>query len=118
MEQTKCKFDVDDQKLIGRLDEIVDFSHGIPVKRVNVWIKSGELNSSLYSLMSTVRNANSLASVFMDLSLYGWTIDSVHIDPYDCSEVGFWISKRCGKYNTNITPEVVESLMGLTWGVE
>ena len=122
MEQTKCEFDVNYQKLIGRFDEIVDFSHRVPVKRVQMWIKSGESDSSLYSWMSTVCNADSLASVLMDSSLYGWTIDCADIHPYDCyvdcTAVEFYLSRRNGEYNTNITPELIEALMHLTWESE
>lgn len=115
MEQTKCEFDVNDQKLIDRLYKIVDFSHKVPVTLVQIWSNSGESDISLYSWMSTVRSADSLASVLMDLSLYGWTIDCVITSAEDCSEVEFCISRQDGKYNTNITSEVIEKLMGLTW---
>ena len=107
--------DVDNLKLMVSLDEIVDCSHRVPVKRVQIWIKSGESDSSLYSWMSTVCNVDSLAAVLMDSSLYGRTIDCVNINPYDCYEVEIHLSQWNGKYNTNITPEVVEKIMGLTW---
>ena len=115
MEQTKCEFDMNVQKLIGGCDEIVDCSYRIPVKRVQMWVKSAGSEHSLYGWMSTVRNVDSLAAVLMDLSLYGWMVDCVNINPDDCSEVEIYLSRWDGKYNTNITPEVVEKLMGLTW---
>ena len=108
-------FDVDNPKLMENLDKIVDCSHRVPVKCVQIWTKSSATSSSLYFRMSTVRNADELAAVLMDSSLYGRTIDCANINPYDCYEVEIHLSRCSGKYNTNITPEVVETLMGLTW---
>ena len=103
------------KRLLQELDYIVDCSYRIPVKCVQMWVKSAGSEHSLYELISTVHNADSLAAVLMDLSLYGWMVDYVNINPDDCSEVEIYISRWDGKYNTNITPEVVEKLMGLTW---
>lgn len=102
-------------QLMGSLDEIVDFSHKVPVKCVKMWSNEGESDITLYTWTKTVRSADSLVSALMDLSLYGWTIDCVNTSTEDCSEVDLCISRQDGKYNTNITSEVVEKIMGLTW---
>ena len=114
-EPDRCELCENSTKLMGSLGEIVDFSHRVPVKCVEIWSKSGSPSHSFYFWMLSVRNADSLASILMDSSLYGWTIDCVNIGTEDCSKVEFFISRKDGEYNTNITSEVVENLMRLTW---
>ena len=103
------------KELIRGLDELVDFSHGVPVKCVKMWSNEGESDITLYTWTKTVRSSDSLVSTLMDLSLYGWTIDCVNTSTEDRSEVDLCISRQDGKYNTNITSDVVEKVMGLTW---
>lgn len=109
------RVDGDNLILMRGLDELVDFSHGVPVKCVKMWSNEGESDITLYTWTKTVRSSDSLVSTLMDLSLYGWTIDCVHTSTEDRSEVDLCISRQDGKYNTNITSDVVEKVMGLTW---